>query len=92
MAPWHHPRDPADAQDPLLARFTKDMAETLLAFFQAYQRDDVVTLQVTEHGLWLVNPHDGSRQFLGQAVLTEAQRARLEVERARREHHRKEVN
>lgn len=92
MAPRLTPQDAGDAQDPRFARFTKDMAETLLAFFHVYQRDDVVTLQLTEHGLWLVNPHDGSRQFLGQAVLSDAQRARMEVERARREHVRREAN
>lgn len=60
-----------------LVRFTKDMVETLLTFFHAYQRDDVVTLQLTERGLWLVNPHDDTRQFLGQAVLSDAERERL---------------
>ena len=57
----------------VLVRFTEDMAETLIRFFHAYQADDVVTLQLTERGLWLVNPHNGSRQFLGQAALTEAE-------------------
>jgi hypothetical protein len=92
MATHLHPHNPGDAQDQLLACFTKDMAETLLAFFPAYQRDNVVTLQLTDRGLWLVNPHDGSRQFLGQAVLSDAQRERLEVERARREHRRRAAN
>jgi hypothetical protein len=86
------PRDAGGTQDLILVRFTIDMVETLLAFFHAYQSDDVVTLQLTERGLWLVNPHNGSRQFLGQAVLTDAQRERMEVERARREQQRKEVN
>ena len=61
----------------VLVRFTVDMVDTLRTYFQAYQRDDVVTLQMTERGLWLVNPHNDSRQFLGQAVLSEAQLERL---------------
>lgn len=64
-------------EDQVLARFTKDMVETLLTFFHAYQRDDVVTLQITHRGLWLVNPHNDSRQFLGQAFLTEAEAQRI---------------
>ena len=70
-------RDAGRLGDTILARFTKDMVETLLTFFHAYQRDDVVTLQLTERGLWLVNPHNATRQFLGQAVLTDAQRERM---------------
>ena len=61
----------------IFVRFTFDMVETLLKFFRIYQRDDVVTLQLTERGLWLVNPHDDTRQFLGQAVLSEVERERL---------------
>jgi hypothetical protein len=72
------------------ARFTRDMVETLLAFFHAYQRDDVVTVQVTERGLWLVNPHTESRQFLGQALLTEAECQR--IVREHREQQQKKVN
>ena len=53
------------------AKFTRDMTETLVTFFHCYERDGVVTLQVTERGLWLVNPLNGSRQFLGQALLPE---------------------
>jgi hypothetical protein len=73
------------------ACFTKDMVETLLTFFHAYQRDDVVTLQVTERGLWLINPHNDSRQFLGQAFLTEAQVRRIERE-CRQQRQKKEAN
>lgn len=72
-----------DADDrPVLACFTEDMAENLLRFFHHYQRDGVVALQLTEGGrLWLVNPHDDSRQFLGQAVLTDEQKLRIEEKR-----------
>ena len=45
------------------------MVETLRTYFAAYEREGVVTLELTDQGLWLVNPHDDSRQFLGQAVL-----------------------
>ena len=73
------------------AHFTKDMAETLLTFFHAYQRDDVVTLQITERGLWLVNPNTDSRQFLGQAALTEAECQQI-VREHRARQQKREVN
>lgn len=60
------------------ACFTADMAETLVRFFHAYAREGVVTLELTERGLWLVHPHDRSRQFLGQAVPNERERRLLE--------------
>lgn len=85
MQTWPQPNDAGGTEDMVLARFTKDMAETLLRFFHAYQREGVVTLQLTERGLWLVNPHDDTRQFLGQAVLTDAQRERMA--QARRKEH-----
>ena len=75
IEPILHPA--AQQAPPIFVRFTVDMAETLLRFFQTYQRDDVVTLQMTERGLWLVNPHNDSRQFLGQAVLPDGERERL---------------
>ncbi len=53
----------------IFARFTQDMAETLVGVFPRYSEDGVVTLDVTCRGLWLVNPINNSRQFLGQAVL-----------------------
>lgn len=61
---------------------SKDMAETLRQFFHVYENDGVVTLEVNDRGLWLVHPHDQSRQFLGQAVPSE--RERLLLERARK--------
>ena len=86
LQPW----DAGGTEGPILVRFTKDMVETLLTFFHHYQRDDVVTLQLTERGLWLVNPYNDTRQILGQAVLTEAQRERIVREhRAQRQ---KKVN
>lgn len=52
-----------------VAEFTQDMAETLESYFQAYASDGVVTVEVTDRGLWLVNPRYPSRQFLGLARL-----------------------
>jgi hypothetical protein len=49
------------------AEFTEDMAETLQSYFAAYQRVGVVKVEVTDRGLWLFNPHSGTRQFLGSA-------------------------
>lgn len=49
------------------AEFTKDMVQTLKDYFEAYQVDGVVTVEVTDAGLWLPNPHCTSRQFLGLA-------------------------
>jgi hypothetical protein len=49
------------------AEFTTDMVETLLTFFQSYEVDGIVTVEVTSHGLWLPNPHTKTRQFLGLA-------------------------
>ena len=51
------------------AEFTQDMAETLFKYFSAFQVEGVVTLEVTSHGLWLINPHTHGRQFLGKARL-----------------------
>jgi len=81
MAPLLQAQTSTGTDTMIFARFTKDMAETLLTFFHAYQRDEVVTLQLTERGLWLVNPHNDTRQFLGQAVLPEAERERLRQSR-----------
>lgn len=78
------------SSDAVLACFTKDMVDTLRAFFHVYQLDGVVTIQLTEQGLWLVHPQTGSRQFLGQAVLSEeeaqAQLRRLAEPAHRRPH------
>lgn len=49
------------------APFTRDMAENLLKYFDRYEVDGVVVVEVTDHGLWLENP-DGSRQFLGSTT------------------------
>lgn len=49
--------------------FTRDMVQTLDEYFDAYQVNDVVTIEVTDMGLWLPNPHFTSRQFLGLARL-----------------------
>lgn len=48
------------------AEFSEDMAETLQNYFRDYAVDGVVSVEVSDRGLWLVNP-DGSRQFLGLA-------------------------
>lgn len=49
------------------AEFTKDMVQTLIDHFDVYVVHDVVTVEVTTHGLWLPNPHVSGRQFLGLA-------------------------
>lgn len=46
------------------AQFTKDMVDTLRSYFDDYEVDGIVGIEVTDHGLWWENP-DGSRQFLG---------------------------
>ena len=53
------------------AGFTRDMAQTLLTFFDTYATDGVVTVEVTTHGLWLQHPSNGTRQFLGRADIPE---------------------
>lgn len=50
------------------ADFTKDMAETLQTYFAAYEREGVVRVEITDHGLWLSHPGTCTRQFLGSAV------------------------
>ena len=49
------------------AEFSVDMAATLNAYFETYANNGVVSVEVTDCGLWLVNPHTPSRQFLGLA-------------------------
>lgn len=56
----------------LSAEFTKDMIETLSTFFGAYAKDGMVTIEVTNRGLWLPNPF-GGRQFLGLARLPQGE-------------------
>lgn len=53
------------------AAFTEDMADTLKQYFQVYAEGGIVSVEVTDRGLWLVNPHYHSRQFLGLAALAE---------------------
>jgi hypothetical protein len=49
------------------ADFSTDMATTLVTYFSTYANDGIVSVEVTDCGLWLVNPHNLSRQFLGFA-------------------------
>jgi hypothetical protein len=50
------------------ARLTRDMAQTLVTYFDAYAgRDGVVSVELSDRGLWLVNPNHPGRQFLGLA-------------------------
>ncbi len=51
------------------AEFTADMVETLATYFERYEVDGIVVVEVTTHGLWLPNPHSKTRQFLGLARL-----------------------
>ncbi|MDM7459653.1 MAG: hypothetical protein P3W94_009975 [Paracoccus sp. (in: a-proteobacteria)] len=57
-----------------VAEFSKDMVETMLAYFEAYAEDGVVTVEVTSWGLWLPNKTTGGRQFLGLARIPEGLR------------------
>ncbi len=54
-----------------VAEFTTDMVDTLRDYFQSYAVGGVVSLEVSTHGLWLVNPI-GGRQFLGLARLPDS--------------------
>ncbi|KIT16582.1 hypothetical protein [Jannaschia aquimarina] len=56
--------------------FTRDMVETLNTYFSAYQDDGVVTITVTDGGLYLENPTTASRQFLGLARLADDPKVR----------------
>lgn len=58
-------------------RLTRDMAETLLEHFERFARDGAVTLEMNEAGVWFVDPETDRVMFLGQADLSEWQRARL---------------
>ena len=46
------------------ARFDKSMVDLLSKHFSTYSSDGIVEIEVTDHGLWLLNPN-GTRQFLG---------------------------
>ncbi len=50
------------------AAFSVDMAETLFRYFDAYQVDGIVTVEVTDKGLWLKSPVGEGRQFLGSTT------------------------
>jgi len=47
------------------AEFTKDMVKTLEKYFDDYQVDGVVRLDVTDKGLWLPVPGQEHRKLLG---------------------------
>ncbi|WP_022706186.1 MULTISPECIES: hypothetical protein [Paracoccus] len=51
------------------AEFSRDMVETMLAYFDAYADEGVLKVEVTSWGLWLPNKVTGGRQFLGLAKL-----------------------
>ncbi len=48
-----------------VAEFSRDMLDTLVADFDIYARNGVVSVEVTENGLWLANPSTGRRVILG---------------------------
>lgn len=50
------------------AKFTRDMAETLLGTFSGLSDDAVVIVQVRDFGLWIENEGMGVPLFLGEAV------------------------
>lgn len=47
-----------------IASFDQSMVDNLAKYFDAYAVDGIVNIEVTDHGLWFVNPN-GTRQFLG---------------------------
>lgn len=49
------------------AAFSRDMVETLLRYFDQYERDGIVRVEVSTHGLWLRPPGVPMRHFLGLA-------------------------
>jgi len=52
-----------------LIQFTKDMGDTLTEYFERYASEGVVNLESNKMGLWLINPINSTRQFLGKATL-----------------------
>jgi hypothetical protein len=50
------------------ASFDRSMVKNLATYFDDYAVDGVVEIEVTDHGLWFVNPN-GSRQFLGSTKI-----------------------
>lgn len=51
------------------AEFTRDMVETLRQYFDQYEVDGVVRIDVTDKGLWLPVPGDKNQKFLGSVKL-----------------------
>lgn len=49
------------------AAFSRDMVETLLRYFDSYESDGIVRVEVSTHGLWLRRPNMPVRSFLGLA-------------------------
>lgn len=47
------------------AEFTKDMVDTLKTYFDEYQTDGVVRVDVTDKGLWLRQTGGQGQKFLG---------------------------
>lgn len=56
-----------------VAEFTKDMVDTLHAYFDSYSQEGVISVEISTHGLWLPNPVTGGRQFLGLARLSNSE-------------------
>lgn len=53
-----------------VAEFTRDMAQTLIDYFEVYAVEGVVSVELGNDGtLWLPNKRQGGRQFLGLARL-----------------------
>lgn len=56
-----------------VAEFTRDMAQTLVDYFEVYAVEGVVSVELGNDGtLWLPNKRRGGRQFLGLARLPTA--------------------
>lgn len=58
-------------------RLTKDMAETLVEYFDGFAGNGVVTLEVNAAGVWFVDAETQRVRFLGQADFTADQLARM---------------
>ena len=48
--------------------FTEDMVDTLKKYFSVYASEGVVNMEANAVGLWLINPENNTRQFLGKAL------------------------
>lgn len=51
-----------------VAKLDKSMVKTLSDYFDNYAVEGVVSVEVTDFGLWLIN-RNGSRQFLGSTTV-----------------------